>query len=97
MQHPASVEAQVLMKNLGTTQLLGVLIFLMVLRVPISFGIGIAALVTVLYLEIPFLNLFQKMATGITSFTFMCVPFIIMAQIMTDGAISDRLTKFWIR
>ena len=29
------------------------------------------------------------------SFTFMCVPFfIIMAQIMTDGGISDRLTKF---
>ena len=80
---------------IGTTILFGALIFLMALRVPISFSLGIAALVTALYLDIPFLNLFQKMATGITSFTFMCVPFfIIMAQIMTDGGISDRLTKF---
>lgn len=80
---------------MGTTILFGVLVFLMVLRVPISFSLGISALVTALYLDIPFLNLFQKMATGITSFTFMCVPFfIIMAQIMTDGGISDRLTKF---
>ncbi|HWP50719.1 MAG TPA: TRAP transporter large permease [Clostridia bacterium] len=80
---------------IGTAILFGLLLFLMVLRVPISFSLGISALVTALYLEIPFLNLFQKMATGITSFTFMCVPFfIIMAQIMTDGGISDRLTKF---
>ncbi|WMJ84521.1 TRAP transporter large permease [Oscillospiraceae bacterium LTW-04] len=80
---------------MGTTILFGALIFLMALRVPISFSLGISALVTALYLDIPFLNLFQKMATGITSFTFMCVPFfIIMAQIMTDGGISDRLTKF---
>lgn len=80
---------------MGTTILFGMLVFLMALRVPISFSLGISALVTALYLDIPFLNLFQKMATGITSFTFMCVPFfIIMAQIMTDGGISDRLTKF---
>jgi tripartite ATP-independent transporter DctM subunit len=79
----------------GTVILFGVLVLLMVLRVPISFSLGISALVAAIYLDIPFLNLFQKMATGITSFTFMCVPFfIIMAQIMTDGGISDRLTKF---
>ncbi len=80
---------------MGTLILFGTLIFLMSIRVPISFCLGISALVTSLYLDIPFMNLFQKMSTGITSFTFMCVPFfIIMAQIMTDGGISDRLTKF---
>lgn len=79
----------------GTIILFGSLILLMCLRVPISFSLGISALFTAIYLDIPFLNLFQKMATGITSFTFMCVPFfIIMAQLMTDGGISDRLTKF---
>ncbi len=80
---------------MGTAILFGTLAVLMCLRVPISFSLGISALFTAIYLDIPFLNLFQKMATGITSFTFMCVPFfIIMAQIMTDGGISDRLTKF---
>ncbi|MDY4611117.1 MAG: TRAP transporter large permease [Sphaerochaetaceae bacterium] len=80
---------------IGITILFSSLILLMVLRFPISFALGISSLFTALYLGIPFFNLFQKMATGITSFTFMCVPFfIIMAQIMTDGGISDRLTRF---
>lgn len=79
----------------GCLILFGTLAFLMIARIPISFCLGISALLTASYLGIPFLNLFQKMSTGITSFTFMCVPFfIIMAQIMTDGGISDRLTKF---
>lgn len=79
----------------GILILFGSLIILMMLRFPISFALGVASLFTATYLGIPFFNLFQKMATGITSFTFMCVPFfIIMAQIMTDGGISDRLTKF---
>jgi tripartite ATP-independent transporter DctM subunit len=79
----------------GVLILFGSLIILMMLRFPISFALGIASLFTATYLGIPYFNLFQKMATGITSFTFMCVPFfIIMAQIMTDGGISDRLTKF---
>jgi tripartite ATP-independent transporter DctM subunit len=81
--------------TIGILILFGSLIFLMIFRFPISFALGVASLFTGLYLGIPFFNLFQKMATGITSFTFMCVPFfIIMAQIMTDGGISDRLTKF---
>lgn len=81
--------------NSGILILFGSLVLLMVLRFPISFALGVSSLFTALYLGIPFFNLFQKMATGITSFTFMCVPFfIIMAQIMTDGGISDRLTKF---
>lgn len=80
---------------IGSILLFSCLVVLMCLRVPISFSLGISAVITATYLGIPYLNLFQKMATGITSFTFMCVPFfIIMAQIMTDGGISDRLTKF---
>ncbi len=80
---------------MGITILFGSLVILMLLRFPISFALGVSSLFTALYIGIPFFNLFQKMSTGITSFTFMCVPFfIIMAQIMTDGGISDRLTKF---
>ena len=80
---------------MGTCILFGVLIVLMAFRFPISFCLAISAMVTGAYLHIPFMNLFQKMSTGITSFTFMCVPFfIIMAQIMTEGGLADRLTGF---
>ena len=79
----------------GCIILFGSLAFLMICRVPIAFCLGISSLLTASYLNVPFFNLFQKMSTGITSFTFMCVPFfIVMSQIMTDGGISDRLTKF---
>lgn len=79
----------------GSLILFGVLFTLMLLRVPIAFCLGIATLVTATYLDIPFFNLFQRMASGVTSFTFLSVPFfIIMAQIMTDGGITDRLLKF---
>ena len=80
---------------IGCIILFGSLAAMMICRLPISFCLGISSLFTAYYLGIPIMNLFMKMSTGITSFTFMCVPFfIIMAQIMTDGGISDRLTKF---
>ena len=79
----------------GCIILFGSLAVMMICRIPISFCLGLSSLFAATYLGIPFFNLFQKMSTGITSFTFMCVPFfIIMAQIMTDGGTSDRLTKF---
>ena len=80
---------------MGTTILFSVLCVLMLLRFPISFCLAVSSMVTAVYLGIPFMNLFQKMSTGITSFTFMCVPFfIIMAQIMTEGGIADRIIGF---
>lgn len=79
----------------GTIILFGLLALLMILRIPISFSLGISAVAAALYLKIPLFNLFQKMATALTSFTFMCVPFfIIMAQIMTEGGLTDKLMKF---
>ncbi len=81
--------------TIGTTLLFALLIFFMAIRIPIAFSLGLASILTAIYLDIPFFNLYQKMATGLNSFTFMSVPFfIIMAQVMTDGGISDRLTKF---
>ena len=81
--------------SVGIAILFGSLIFLMMMRIPIAFCLGLSSLFTAMYLNIPFFNLFQKMSTALTSFTFMCVPFfIIMAQIMMDGGISDKLTQF---
>jgi tripartite ATP-independent transporter DctM subunit len=72
--------------------LFGSLIVLMVLSMPIAFSLGVSALITAIYLQIPFFNLFQRMSVGLSSFIFMAVPFfIMMAQIMSDGKITERL------
>jgi tripartite ATP-independent transporter DctM subunit len=72
--------------------LLGLFLGLMAIRVPIAFSMGVASLLTAWYLEIPALMIFQRMVNGLNSFTFLAVPFFVVAgQIMSEGGISDRL------
>ena len=76
----------------GILILVGLFFTLMVIRVPIAFAMGIASLVTAWYLDIPILMIYQRMVNGLNSFTFLAVPFFVVAgQIMTEGGISDRL------
>lgn len=71
------------------------LLILMFLKVPIAFALGISSLFTALIFDIPLLLLFQSMISGINTFTFLAVPFFILAaQIMTDGEISDKIMDF---
>ncbi len=80
---------------IGTIMLFGILIVLMFLRFPIAYSLGVSAVITATYMGIPYLNLFQKMTTGLSSFTFIAVPFfIMMAQVMGDGGITTRLMRF---
>lgn len=80
---------------IGTIMLFAALIVLMVLRFPIAYALGIAAVITATYMGIPYLNMFQKMTTGLSSFTFIAVPFfIMMAQVMCDGQITKKLMRF---
>lgn len=80
---------------MGVLILFGLLFGLMLIRVPIAFALGISSVLTAIYLDIPLLLIFQKMVNGLNSFTFLAVPFFILAaQIMTDGGISDKLMKF---
>jgi len=80
---------------IGTIILFASLITLMALRFPIAYGLGVSAIIAATYCGIPYLNLFQKMTTGLSSFTFIAVPFfIIMAQVMCDGDITKRLMAF---
>lgn len=75
--------------------LLGSFFIFMFLRVPIAFALGFSSVLTTIYLGIPTTILFQNMISGLNSFTFLAVPFFIVgAQIMTEGGISDRLMKF---
>lgn len=81
--------------TMGILVLFGTLLLLMAIRVPIAFSLGFASVITCIYLDIPLMFVFQKMVNGLDSFTFLAVPFfIIAAQVMTEGGISDKLMKF---
>ena len=79
----------------ATTILLGLFLLLIFLRVPIAFALGIASLATCFYLDIPTVVIAHRMVNGLNSFTFLAVPFFILAgQLMGSGGISDRLVQF---
>ena len=82
-------------ESLSTLILLGSFLVMVFLRFPIAYSLGIAAVLTATYMGIPYANLFQKMTTGLSSFTFIAVPFfIMMAQVMCDGQITKKLMRF---
>ncbi len=75
--------------------LLGGFLTLMFLRIPIAFALGFSSLATFFYLDIPTMVLAHRMVNGLNSFTFLAVPFFILAgQLMGEGGISDKLVRF---
>src|SRR5690606_3639529 len=81
--------------SIGIIILLGGFLGLMALRVPIAFALGLSSLATAWHLGVPSLLVAQRMVNGLYSFTFLAVPFFILAgQIMSEGGISERLVRF---
>lgn len=75
--------------------LLGSFLGLMIIRVPIAFSLGMSSVFTVWYLKLPLIIVFQKMVSGLQSFTFLAVPFfILVGLIMSEGGISTKLIEF---
>jgi tripartite ATP-independent transporter DctM subunit len=75
--------------------LLGTMAGLLILRMPISFTLGISSVLTALYLRIPLATLLQRMVSGVSNFSLMAIPFFILSgEIMGQGGISRRLIKF---
>lgn len=80
---------------IGVLVLFGSLFVLMFIGIPIAFSLGMSAVITALIYDIDLILLFQSMISGINNFTFLAVPFFILAaQIMTDGEITDKIMKF---
>ena len=78
----------------GIALLLGVFVFLLILKLPVAFSLAISAMVTALYKGISLGALTQKMVAGVDSFSLLAIPFFILAgEIMGAGGISDRLVK----
>lgn len=79
---------------IGVILLVSVFFLLMILRVGIGFAMGISTIVTMTYLNLPIAVAFQGMVSGTKVFTFMAVPFFILAgDLMSNGGISDRLVR----
>ena len=73
-------------------------VLLLALSVPISFSIGIATLLTMLFTIHPgpaITTVAQRMATGLDSFALLAIPFFILSgQLMGSGGIARRLIDF---
>ncbi|HRO11814.1 TRAP transporter large permease, partial [Amaricoccus sp.] len=77
------------------TILFGVFTLLMLVGTPIAFCLGIASFATVLYLGLPPLVVFQRLASGVSVFTLMAIPFFIFAgDLMVRGGIAARIVAF---
>ena len=75
--------------------LMGVFFGLLLLKVPITFSLGLSAVATALYMNISLMAIVQQMAKGISSFSLITIPFFILAgEIMGQGGISERLVNF---
>ena len=67
----------------------------MVLRVPVTFSMLGACVLTALYLGPKYVSsVFLRLGDGVQSFSFLAIPFFIFAgDIMAEGGISDRLVE----
>lgn len=75
--------------------LLGLFIFLLLIKVPITFSLAVSSIITAFYLDIPLLSIVQRMVQGVNSFSLLAIPFFILAgEIMSQGGISRRLILF---
>ena len=77
------------------TILVGLFVFLIIVKVPIAFSLALSAFASAAYMGISLGAIAQQMVKGINSFSLLAIPFFILAgEIMGAGGISDRLIRF---
>ena len=75
--------------------LVGGFFLLMFMRVGVVFAMGIASIATFIYLRLPLELVVQYTIGGVNVFTFLAVPFFILAgELINQGGIVERLIKF---
>ncbi|MCB5203588.1 TRAP transporter large permease [Neorhizobium sp. T786] len=75
--------------------LFGTFTLLMLIGTPIAFCLGVASFLTVLYMGLPPMVVFQQMNSGMSVFTLLAVPFFIFAgDLMVRGGIAQRIVAF---
>ena len=74
------------------TVLLGSFCVLLIIGTPVAFALGAAAMVTVLWMDLPPIVVFQQLASGMNVFSMLAIPFFVFAgDLMMRGQIADRL------
>lgn len=81
---------------MGTFILLFVLFLMLILGMPIAFGVGIASLAFLIYADsIPYQIVPQMMGNSLDSYNVIAIPFFILAaQIMNKGGVTERMMNF---
>ena len=74
--------------------LIGLLGLFLLMGAPVAFALGAASLLTFLWLDIPLLVPFQRMAAGMNVFALMAIPFFVFAgDLMYRAGIAERLVR----
>lgn len=74
--------------------LFGTFSILLIIGVPVAFCLGLASMATLLYLDIPMVVAFQRMAAGVDVFALLAIPFFIYAgELMNQSGIAIRLVR----
>ncbi|MEI7026634.1 TRAP transporter large permease [Paenibacillus sp. y28] len=75
--------------------LVGCFVAMLLLRFPISITLAGSALVTIMYLDVPWVVVGQRMIQGMNSYSLLTIPFFILAgQIMSAGGMALRIVNF---
>ncbi|MEO5621000.1 MAG: TRAP transporter large permease, partial [Cypionkella sp.] len=72
--------------------LFGSFVFLLLIGTPVAFCLGVSSFLTVAYLGLPPVVVFQRLNSGVSVFALMAIPFFIFAgDLMVRGDIARRL------
>ena len=76
----------------------------MFLGIPVAYAMGLATLVTALWIDIPLEAVMLKISDGVDNFSLLAIPFFVLAgAIMAEGGMARRLVNLarvfvgWIR
>jgi len=89
---------------LGPYVLIGSLFGLMIMGMPIAYSLGVAAIITSLYIGLPTEAVLLKVSDGVDDFALLAIPFFVFAgALMAEGGMARRLVAFanifvgWLR
>ncbi|MEW9668365.1 TRAP transporter large permease [Ammoniphilus sp. 3BR4] len=78
--------------TIATIILVSSFVLMMLFRFPVAITIAGSTLLTVIYLDIPWVVVGQRMIKGLDSYSLLAIPFFILAgQIMSEGGLATRL------
>ncbi|TPW29878.1 TRAP transporter large permease [Pararhizobium mangrovi] len=80
---------------MGLTILFGLFLLGLVVGAPVAFALGLASLAAFVYEGLPLFVAFQRILSGISTFSLLAIPFFIFAgELMLHGGIANRLVRF---